>query len=307
MCYKLTAMSLEAEILRETRRHRRRAWRWRLVALVAIGALVWTFLPADLDPVPAAHVARLDVRGTITDDRRVVEALDRLATDANVKALIIAIDSPGGTVAGGEALHAAIARVAATRPVVATMGATAASAGYMVALPAHRIWAREGTLTGSIGVILQSFDASELIAWLRVRPETIASGILKDQPSPFRPLTPEGRAALEETVQDMHRLFVAMVMAGRNLPEDAVRAVADGRVMTGRRARDVGLVDALGGEREAREWLAEAREVPLALPVRPIETRPLIDRWIASGTESILRVTLAEWWGQGGLRAAISR
>jgi protease IV len=256
-------MSLEAEILRETRRHRRRAWRWRLVALLAIAGLIWVMLPADLDPVPTAHVARLD--------------------------------------------HAAIARVAATRPVVATMGATAASAGYMVALPAHRIVARESTLTGSVGVILQSFDASELIARLGVRPETIASGVLKDQPSPFRPLSPEGRAALEQTVLDMHNQFIAMVMAGRNMTEAEVRPLADGRVMTGRRARDAGLFDALGGEREAREWLAETREVPMALPVRPIETRALIDRWIATGTESIIRVALAEWWGQGGLRAAIYR
>ncbi len=303
----LEGMSLEADLLLDRRRLKRRLVFWRVFAVAALAGLAWAFLPADLDPVPAAHVARLDVRGAITEDRRVLEALERVARDSHVRALIVAIDSPGGTVAGGEALHAAIRRVAQNKPVVATMGATAASAGYMVALPAHRIFAREGTLTGSIGVILQSFDASELLARLGVRPETVASGTLKDQPSPFRPLTPEGRASLEQTVQDMHGLFVGMVAAARNMEEPAVRAIADGRVMTGRRAQEAGLVDTLGGEREAREWLEAERQVPQSLPVRTIETRPLAERLLATGTEGILRVMQAQWWGQQGLRATLAR
>lgn len=299
-------MSLEADLLLDRRRLKRRLMFWRVFAVVVLAALAWVFLPEEFDPVPTAHVARLEVRGGITEDRRMLEAVERVARDSHYRALIVAIDSPGGTVAGGEALHAAIRRVAQSKPVVATMGATAASAGYMVALPAHRIFAREGTLTGSIGVILQSFDASELLARLGVRPETVASGTLKDQPSPFRPLTQEGRASLEQTVQDMHAQFVGMVAAGRNMDEQAVRAIADGRVMTGRRAQEAGLVDALGGEREAREWLERERQVPQSLPVRTIETRPLAERLLATGTEGILRVLQAEWWGRQGLLAAFA-
>ncbi len=240
-------MTLEADLLTDRRRLKRRLTLWRVLCVLALAGAVWAWLPAGMATLDSAHVARLDIRGTISDDRRVIEAIDRVAGDTTARALIVAIDSPGGTVAGVEAIHAALTRVAAAKPVVATMGATAASAGYMVALPAARIFAREGTLTGSIGVILQSFDASELLSRLGVHPETIASGILKDQPSPFRPLSEEGRAALTQVVQDMQNQFVRMVAAGRNMSEEAVRAIADGRVMAGSRARDAGLVDAMGG------------------------------------------------------------
>ena len=283
----------------DRRRLKRRLTLWRVLALVAFGAVIWVALPADTTGTD--HVARLDIRGTITEDRRLLDAIERLATDSTVRAVIVAIDSPGGTVAGGEAIHAALTRVAAARPVVATMGATAASAGYMVALPAARIFARESTLTGSIGVILQTFEASELLARLGVRPESITSGPLKDQPSPFRPLTEEGRASLNQVVQDMYGQFVRMVAAGRRMSEEAVRAVADGRVLSGARAREAGLVDAMGGEREARAWLAENRDIPLSLPVRAVETRGRLDRLLATGTESLARALVSEWFGPLGL------
>ena len=296
---------MEADQIIDRRRLKRRLTLWRVLAVLGFTAVIWMAWPAG--QVGGDYVARLDIRGTITEDRRLILAIDQLATNDAVRAVIVAIDSPGGSVAGGEAIHAALTRVAAARPVVATMGATAASAGYMVALPAARIFAREGTLTGSIGVILQTFEASDLLARLGVRPETIASGPLKDQPSPFRPLTEEGRASLNLVVQDMYGQFVRMVAAGRRMSEEAVRAVADGRVLSGARARDAGLVDAMGGEREARAWLAEARDVPLTLPVRAVETRPRFERLLATGTESLARALAIEWLGPAGLRAVMGR
>ncbi len=301
-------MTLEADLLLDRRRLKRRLTLWRVLAVLAGLAAIWFALPEDATgALESDYVARLDIRGTITEDRRMIEAIDRAATSSHVRALIIAIDSPGGTVSGGEAIHAALTRAAAAKPVVATMGGTAASAGYMVALPAARIFAREGTLTGSIGVILQSFEASELLARLGVRPETIASGPLKDQPSPFRPLTEAGRASLTEVIADMQGHFIRMVAGGRNMSEEAVRAIADGRVMAGSRAREAGLVDAIGGEREARAWLAETRAVPTTLPIRTIETRPRVERWLASGSESLARAIFTEWFGPGGLRASLAR
>src|SRR6201999_887101 len=121
---------------------------------------------------------------------RLTETVAGLADDASVKALMVEIDSPGGSVAGGEALHDAIARVAASKPVVAVMGGTAASAGYMIAVPAARIFARSATLTGSIGVILETGEVSGLLAKLGISADAITSGPLKDQPSFTRPLTP---------------------------------------------------------------------------------------------------------------------
>jgi protease-4 len=131
----------------------------------------------------------------------------------------------------------------------------------------------EATVTGSIGVLMQTVEVSQLMERWGIRPQVIASGPLKDQPSLFRPLTGEGRAALESVVNDLQAQFVAMVAAGRHMDIERVRALADGRVLTGRQALAAGLIDAIGGEREARAWLAAEREVPESLPLREIERR----------------------------------
>ncbi|WP_191084067.1 signal peptide peptidase SppA [Roseococcus microcysteis] len=283
-------MALEPDLLLDRRRLKRQLafWRTTLVLGVVVGLAVIFGGPGPAASVLGGqHVARLTLSGTISEDRRTLRLLERAARDDDMRALLVMINSPGGSVAGGEAFHAAIARVrAAGKPVVAIMGGTAASAGYMVALPAHRIFARESTLTGSIGVLLQSFNAAELLESLGVRPESITSGPLKDQPSPFRPLTEEGRAALSAVVEDMQSQFVAMVAAGRDMPEAQVRAVADGRVMTGRQAMALGLLDAIGGEAEARVWLAEQHEVPRDLRVRDLDPRGTAERALSSMSDA---------------------
>lgn len=298
-------MSLEADLLADRRRLRRRLTLWRALAILAVfgGLGLWAALGGTEALPGTRHVLRLPVSGFIAEDRRVLRALDRAAEDANVAALIVAIDSPGGTMAGGEALHAALRRVAARKPVVAVMGATAASAGYMAALPAHRVIARESTVTGSIGVLMQTFDLSELLERAGVRAQVIASGPLKDQPSLFRPLTPEGRAALERVMQDLHAQFVAMVAAGRRMEAGQARALADGRVFTGRQALEAGLIDAIGGEREARAWLAAEREVPETLPVRDVATRGAAELLLTRVTEGVMKSLLSEWLGVDAPRA----
>lgn len=299
-------MTLEADLLLDRRRLKSRLLRWRVLAVVLGALALGALLPSGLVPgVGGDHVSRLEIRGTITEDRRVLQALERVRRDDHARALILFIDSPGGSVVGGQSLHDALRRLAADKPVVAVMGTTAASAGYMIALPASRVFAREGTVTGSIGVLLQSFEASELMARLGVRAETIASGILKDQPSPFRPLSPEGRAALESVVLDMQSQFVAMVAQGRHLSEERVRELADGRVFSGRQALSAGLIDALGGEREARAWLAESRDIPEDLPVRALRSRDWSERMLDAGAESLGRALFRAFFGEGGLRAAL--
>ncbi|WP_207540817.1 signal peptide peptidase SppA [Sabulicella rubraurantiaca] len=277
-------MPPDTDLLLERRRLKRRLgwWRGAAVLLLLLGVFV-AFAPR-LSLPGGAHVARLPVRGFIGDDARLIRALDEAARNPALRAVVVTIDSPGGSVSGGEALHGALARMrAAGKPVVAAMGGTATSAGYMVALPAERVFAREATLTGSIGVILHSFEASELMATLGVRAHTIASGPLKDQPSPFRPLTEEGRAALTAVVGDMHEQFVAMVATGRRMEPARVRELADGRVMTGRQALGAGLVDAIGGEAEARRWLAQQHNVSESLPIRDIDPRNPAERVFSRG------------------------
>lgn len=290
-------MSLETDLLLDRRRLKRHLsfWRAALVLGVVLGLAFLFAGPATgpaADMLGSSHVSRLTLSGAITEDRRTLRLLDRVARDDGARALLVVINSPGGSVAGGEAFHAAIARVrAAGKPVVAVMGGTAASAGYMVALPAERIFARESTLTGSIGVLLQSFDASDLLASLGLRPESITSGPLKDQPSPFRPLTEEGRAALAVVVEDMQSQFVAKVVAGRAMPEAQVRELADGRVMTGRQALAAGLLDAIGGEPEARAWLAANHSIPADMRVRDIDPRGTAERALSALADA--------FWGAG--------
>lgn len=305
-------MSLEADLLIDRRRLKRRLALWRALAVLllvaGVGALAWTAgrqgggVEGGLAALGGGHVSRITVSGFISDDRKLIEAIDRLARDGSTRAAIVAIDSPGGSVGGGEALHHALLRLREKKPVVAVMRGTAASAGYMVALPAERIFAREATVTGSIGVLLQSPDASELMARLGVRVETIRSGALKDQPSPFHPLSPEGRAALDAVIRDMHDQFIGMVVQGRRMEEPAVRALADGRVFTGRQALAQGLVDAIGGEREARAWLAAEKGVPDSLPVRDLETRGTAERLLSAAFGGVAKSVISEWLGVDGFR-----
>ena len=209
------------------------------------------------------------------------------------------IDSPGGSVSGGEALHDVIALVAAKKPVVVVMDGIAASAGYMIAVPAARIFAQSSTLTGSIGVLVPTGEVSGLLKTLGVTVDDITSGPLKDQPSFTKPMTPEGREVLQGIVMDMYDQFVEMVAAGRHMDPDKVRQLADGRAYTGRQALKLGLVDAIGGEHEARAWLAETRGVPTTLPVDEVVTGGLAARMFAGSLSGLISTAWKSVLSQG--------
>jgi protease IV len=243
---------------------------WRTFAVVAVLAAILVALHHNGIGLVGEHVAKLSVSGVITDDEQLNDAVEKLADDDSVKALIVSIDSPGGSVAGGESLHDAIAHVAEKKPVVAVMGGVAASAGYMVAVPADRIFARAATLTGSIGVLLEAPDFSGLLGKLGIDAEALVSGPLKNQPSFTHPLSPEGRQVLQGLVMSMYNQFVAMVAAGRHMDPDKVRQLGDGRAYTGAQALRLGLVDQIGGEHAARAWLASAKGVAASLPVEDV-------------------------------------
>jgi len=290
-------MSAEIDLLLDRRRLKRRLQFWRVatvLALVAAGLLALGRSGVPLWPGAGAHVAVLRVDGIITADAARDEAVARLADDRSVKALIVAVDSPGGSVAGGEALHDAIARVAAKKPVVAVMGPLAASAAYMISVPAARIFAREATLTGSIGVLLQAGEISGLLRKIGITSETIVSGPLKDQPSLTAPLTPEGRAVMQDIVDNLYGQFVAMVAAGRHMSVKAVQALADGRPYTGQQALKLGLIDAIGGMRSARAWLARTKGVPESLPARAVAGPGFAERAFGGGLGGLLNIFLSQ-------------
>jgi protease-4 len=281
-------MTLESDLLIDRRRLKRRLTFWRIGTFVAVIAAILAIagVPGGAGS-GGAHVARLNLTGTILENRKLLDRILALAGSEDVRAVIVTIDSAGGSVAGGESLHRAIATVAEKKPVVAVMRGLAASAGYMVALPAAHIFAREATITGSIGVVIQTTEISGLMKTLGISADTIASGPLKAEPSFTRPLSPQGRAVLQGMVADMNDLFVDMVARGRRMDVGTVRQLADGRAYTGRQALKLGLIDAIGGESEARAWLTAERQIPASLPVRDVVTRTLSERVLDAEGESL--------------------
>jgi protease-4 len=264
-------MTLAADALVDRRRLKRRLTFWRVVAVLAIAAGVAAHL-GKLPGLPdEAHVARLTVSGVILNDPDMLSVIAEAQRDDAVRALVLHIDSPGGTVAGGEQLHRALRRLAAQKPVVAVMQDVATSAGYMVAIAADHVLAQRSTVTGSIGVILHTTDVSGLLDKIGVTQEAVRSGPLKGVPSLFEPLTEQGRAATQAVVLDMYAMFVDMIVERRNLGRDQVLALADGRIYTGRQAHDAGLVDGIGGERAARRWLEAERGIADTMPIRDID------------------------------------
>jgi protease-4 len=303
-------MSLETDLLLDRQRLKRRLSLWRIVAVLAVAVVV--VVAAARSGVPGvvgrAHVARATISGIIgSDEHRIVDAIEQSADDGSVRALIVAIDSPGGAVGGGEALHDAIAQVAAKKPVVVVMGGLAASAGYMAAVPATRIFARESTLTGSIGVLLETGEISGLLDKLGVTTDTLASGPLKDQPSFFHPLSEPGRTVLKGLVADLYDQFVEMVAAGRHMDVQTVRELADGRAYTGRQALKLHLIDEIGDETTARAWLTAQKQVPKSLPVVDIGHRTLSERAFGEDLGSffggLLKSVLSQWLTLDGARA----
>jgi protease-4 len=291
-------MSLETDLLLDRRRLKRRLSFWRGFAVLAVLVAALVAI-GRFGGIERPHVARLTVTGLITEDRKLVRRVRALAEDGSVKALLVDIDSPGGSVAGGESLHDAIEAVAAKKPVVAVMGGLGASAGYMIAVPASRIFARGTTLTGSIGVLLQTGEVSTLLSRIGVSTDVIVSGPLKDQPGFTHPLSEQGREVLRGLVMDMYDQFVAMVAAGRHMDPARVRQLGDGRAYTGRQALALGLIDAIGGEAEARAWLAEARGVARSLPVENVQTESLAERAIGATFGPLLQAAMKTLAYQG--------
>jgi protease-4 len=291
-------MMLDPDRLLDRRRLKRGVALWRALAIVAVIALIVVAIGRfALDGRTGGdHIARLWISGLILDDPARDEILAGIAEDRDVQALVLRINSPGGTMAGSEALFIALRKVAERKPVIAVMGATAASGGYMAALAAERIWARNSTITGSIGVILQTAEISRMLNDLGIRTEAIKSAPLKGAPSPFEPLDEGGRAASQAVVDDMYDLFLDLLAERRGLEPSAAAQLADGRVFTGRQAVANGLVDDIGGEQEALAWLESARGVSSALPLYDVDvddTEDFIKRFVSSVGGTLLPRRLA--------------
>lgn len=264
-------MSSDADLLADRRSLRRKLTLWRLLAVVGVlgaavvAGLAWTGRTPG--SISQAHIARVTISGFISGDRRTLELIKSLE-DSRAAAVLLTIDSPGGTVSGSEALYDALRRLAAKKPMVSVVNGLAASGGYIAAIGSDRIVARQSSLVGSIGVLFQIPNVGQLLNTVGVKLEEIKSSPLKAAPNGYEPTSPEARAALQRVVDDNYDWFKRLVRERRKLGDAEVATVSDGRVHTGRQAVGLKLVDELGGEPEAIAWLVRERGVAKDLSVR---------------------------------------
>jgi len=272
-------MSLDADTIVDRRRMRRKLTFWRVLtvlvaicAVVAVGAALRAPGTAVLTGRPGGSIARITITGLIRTDQQRVEALDQLAK-SRVPAVIVHINSPGGTTSGSEQLYDSLNRLKEKKPLVVVVDGLAASGGYITAIAADHIVAQETSLIGSIGVLFQYPNVADLLKTLGIKVEEIKSSPLKAAPNGFEPTSPEARAAIESIVSDSYAWFRALVKARRQLDDAGLERVADGRVFTGRQGIALKLVDELGDERTAIAWLAKEKNVDPNTPVRDYRLR----------------------------------
>ena len=271
-------MSLDSDVIVDRRRIRRKLTFWRVVAaLLAIAAVVTIGTIATPGGRGAFNatgsIARVTIEGLIRSDQDRVEALERLA-NSKAAAVIVHINSPGGTTAGSEQLYDALVQLKAKKPLVVVVEGLAASGGYITAIAADHIIAQQTSLVGSIGVLFQFPNFTDLMKTVGVKVEEVKSSPLKAAPNGFEPTSPEARAALDSLVKDSYAWFRDLVKSRRGMDDALLDKVADGRVFTGRQAVDMKLVDQLGDEKTAVAWLVAQKGIKSDLPVHDFKLAP---------------------------------
>jgi len=272
-------MSLDADYIVDRRRMRRKLTFWRIFAvalavIAVIGAAMAVRSPNGMIPSAGPYIARVQIDGLIRSNRERVEALERLGRSTLAKAVIVHVNSPGGTTGGSEELYNALKELKEKKPMVVVVEGLAASGGYITAMASDHIVAQSSSLVGSIGVLFQYPDLSTLLKTVGVKVEEIKSTPLKAAPSPFEPTSPEARAAIEAVVLDSYDWFRGLVRENRKVDGDLLARVSDGRVFTGRQAIDLKLVDELGDEKQAIAWLAKEKGVDPKTRVRNYDLEP---------------------------------
>ena len=271
-------MSLDSDIIVDRRRIRSKLTFWRVAAalgaIVAVIAVAVAFSPAGRGAIGGANsIARVKIDGLIRSDQTRVEALERLEK-SSAAAVIVHINSPGGTTAGSEQLYDALMRLKAKKPLVVVVEGLAASGGYIAALASDQIIAQQTSLVGSIGVLFQIPNVTDLLKTVGVKVEEVKSSPLKAAPNGYEPTSPEARAALDSLVKDSYAWFRGLVKDRRNMDDATLQTVADGRVFTGRQAVGLKLVDQLGDEKTAVAWLVAQKKVGPDVPVKDFRLSP---------------------------------
>jgi protease-4 len=270
-------MSLDSDVIVDRRRLRRKLTFWRVlavaIAIAAIGVVGTLVSRGRAGFTTTGSIARVTIEGLIRSDQDRVEALERLEK-SKADAVIVHINSPGGTTAGSEQLYDSLMRLKAKKPLVVVVEGLAASGGYITAIAADHIVVQQTSLVGSIGVLFQFPNFSEVLKTIGVKVEEVKSSPLKAAPNGFEPTSPEARDALDALVKDSYAWFKGIVKERRGMDDAQLEKVADGRVFTGRQAVDLKLVDQIGDEKTAVAWLVENKGVAKDLPVRDYKLTP---------------------------------
>jgi len=277
----------ERDLYEERRRKWRRSGFIRGIGLMLLlmVAGIWWMLGQKVSEFPTGeHIALVSIDGIILQDRYREEVLAKIAADDDVKAVIVWINSPGGSVVGSEILYESLRMIAAEKPLVAQMAGAAASGGYIAALAADHIVARSNTVTGSIGVIMEYPDVSGLLSRIGVEMQVVRSSGIKGGVSPFREASPAEIAAQEALIEETFIWFKDLVAERRNLSGTALDAATTGGIFSGRKAVENGLIDALGGEATAREYLES---------VTPTLSELTVEEWTLSEPEPWYSGTLS--------------
>jgi protease IV len=310
-------MSLDADLIVDRRRMRRKLTFWRVIAIGVIvlavaGVAALGSNRAGFTGV-RPYIARVTIEGLIRGDRDRVQAIDRLTRSSLARAVIVHVDSPGGTTAGSEQLYDSLTRLRDKKPVVIVVDSLAASGAYITALAGDHIVAQQTSLVGSIGVLFQYPNFAELLDKIGVKVEGVKSSPLKASPNGFEPTSPEAKAALESIIKDSYAWFKGLVQDRRHLSDSELQTVSDGRVFTGHQAIGLKLVDELGDERAALAWLAKEKNVDAKLPVRDYELRgrfsdlPFLHASVVALLDATGLSTLARRLGDWGMIAEVER
>ena len=271
-------MSLDSDLIVDRRKIRSKLTFWRvLAALLAIAAIAVAGVAVSPGGrstfITSGSIARINIEGLIRSDQERVEALERLE-NSRAAAVIVHINSPGGTTAGSEQLYGSLIRLKAKKPLVVVVEGLAASGGYITAIAADHIVAQQSSLVGSIGVLFQYPNFTDLLKTVGVKVEEVKSSPLKAAPNGFEPTSQEARDALDALVKDSYAWFKGLVKERRGMDDAQLERVADGRVFTGRQAVELKLIDELGDEKTAVAWLVEQKNVKKDLPVRDFKLGP---------------------------------
>jgi protease-4 len=310
-------MSLDADLIVDRRRMRRKLTFWRVIAIGVIvlavaGVAALGSNRAGFTGV-RPYIARVTIEGLIRGDRDRVQAIDRLTRSSLARAVIVHVDSPGGTTAGSEQLYDSLTRLRDKKPVVIVVDSLAASGAYITALAGDHIVAQQTSLVGSIGVLFQYPNFAELLDKIGVKVEGVKSSPLKASPNGFEPTSPEAKAALESIIKDSYAWFKGLVQDRRHLSDSELQTVSDGRVFTGHQAIALKLVDELGDERAALAWLAKEKNVDAKLPVRDYELKsrfsdlPFLHASVVALLDATGLSTLARRLGDWGMVAEVER